>query len=130
MSPYLFLLYAEGLSSLIRRAMENQHLKGVLSCNGGVKISHLLFVNDSLLFCEATTTECQTLLDILVLYERASGQAINKQKTTLFFSPNTKQQVKLTIQNMLGAQIMTNCERYLGLPMVEGKSKVSTFREV
>ena len=25
---------------------------------------------------------------------------------------------------------MTNCERYLGLPMVEGKSKVSTFREV
>ena len=25
---------------------------------------------------------------------------------------------------------MTNCERYLGLPMVGGKSKVSTFREV
>ena len=25
---------------------------------------------------------------------------------------------------------MTNCERYLGLPRVGGKSKVSTFREV
>ena len=25
---------------------------------------------------------------------------------------------------------MTNCKRYLGLPMVGGKSKVSTFREV
>ena len=25
---------------------------------------------------------------------------------------------------------MTNCERYLGLPMVGGKSKVSTFREI
>ena len=25
---------------------------------------------------------------------------------------------------------MTNCERYLGLPIVGGKSKVSTFREV
>ena len=25
---------------------------------------------------------------------------------------------------------MRNCEKYLGLPMVGGKSKVSTFREV
>ena len=68
--------------------------------------------------------------DILESYDRASGQAINRQKTTLFFSPNTSQQVKLDIQNMLEAHIMTNCERYLGLPMVGGKSKVSTFREL
>ena len=25
---------------------------------------------------------------------------------------------------------MTNCKKYLGLPMVGGKSKVSTFREI
>ena len=64
------------------------------------------------------------------MYERALGQAINRQKTTLSFSPNIKQPVKLAIGNMLGAQIMTSCEKYLGLPMVGGKSKVSTFREV
>ena len=38
LSPYLFLLCTEGLSSLIRRAIENHHLKGVVSCNGGVKM--------------------------------------------------------------------------------------------
>lgn len=64
------------------------------------------------------------------MYEGASGQAINRQKTTLFFSPNTNQGVKQAIQTMLGAQIMTNCEKYLGLPMVGGKSKVGTFREI
>ena len=69
-------------------------------------------------------------MHILAMYERALGQAINRQKTTLLFSPNTKQPVKLSIQNMLDAQIMTSCEKYLGLPMVGGKSKVSTFREV
>ena len=130
MSSYLFLVCAKGLSFLIRRAMENQQLRGVLSCNGGVKISHLLFVNNNLLFCETTTVECQQLLDILESYDRASSQAINRQKTTLFFSPNTSQQMKLDIQNMLGAQIMTNCKRYLKLPMVGDKSKVSTFREL
>ena len=93
-------------------------------------MSHLFFADDSLLFCEALTRECKNLLDILAMYEGAFGQAINRQKTTLFFSPNTNQGMKLTIQNMLGAQIMTNCETYLGLPMVEGKSKVSTFREI
>ena len=33
-------------------------------------------------------------------------------------------------QTMLGAQIMTDCEKYLGLPMVGGKSKVGTFKEI
>ena len=31
---------------------------------------------------------------------------------------------------MLGAQIMIDCERYLGLSMVGGKSKVATFKEI
>ena len=113
----------------IRKAIDNHHLKGVVSCNGGVKLSYLLFANDSLLFCEATTRECRNFLDILAMHEGAF-QTINMQKTTLFFCSNTNHGVKQAIQNMLGAQIMTNCEKYLGLPMVGGKSKVGTFREI
>ena len=30
----------------------------------------------------------------------------------------------------MGAQIMTGCEKYLGLSMVGGRSKVSTFKEL
>ena len=31
---------------------------------------------------------------------------------------------------MMGARIMEDCEKYLGLPMVGGKSKVNTLREL
>lgn len=84
--PYLFMLCAEGLSSLIPHAVAFQNLHGILSCTNGVCISHLLFAYDSFIFCQATKGECQHLLELLSQYEQASGQAINRQKTTLFFS--------------------------------------------
>ena len=51
----------------------------------GPKLSHLFFVDDSLLFCRANVQECQKVLDLLTLYEQASGQKINRNKTKIFF---------------------------------------------
>lgn len=39
-----------------------------------------------------------------------------------------RQEVKLEIQQMLGERIMNECEKYLGLPMRNGESKVGTFK--
>ena len=130
LSPYLYLLCVEGLSALLRKAEESRSLKGVLSSRQGVCISHLLFADDSMLFCQATVEECQRVLEILGKYEATSSQAINRQKTTLFFSKNTRQEVRDAIQQLLGAQVMSKCEKYLGLPMPNGKSKVGTFKEL
>ncbi|KAL0011861.1 hypothetical protein SO802_006969 [Lithocarpus litseifolius] len=130
LSPYLYLLCMEGLSSLLRKAEESRALKGVLSSQQGVCISHLLFADDTMLFCQATVEEGQRLLALLGKYEAASGQAINRQKTTLFFSKNTRREVRNDIQQMLGARIMSECEKYLGLPMPNGKSKMGTFKEL
>lgn len=58
LSPYLFLLCAEGLSSLIRHAIVAKNLHGILSNNNGVCISHLLFADDSFIFYQATMEEC------------------------------------------------------------------------
>ena len=110
LSPYLFLLCVEGLSSLIKQVVASHTLHGILSCNGGVCISHLL--------------------QLLRSYEEASDQVINRQETTIFFSCNTRPDVKRDIQRLMRARIMEDCEKYLGLPMVGGMSKVNTFREL
>ena len=130
LSPYRFLLCAEGLSGLMKKASKTRQLHGVLSCTGRVCVSHLLFADDCLFICEASMEECHRLRDILGKYEASLGQVINRQKTSLFFSRNTKPGVKDAIKNMLGARTMNDCEKYLGLLMVGGQSKVSTFKEL
>ena len=43
---------------------------------GGPKLTHLLFANDSLLFCRSTMEECGKVLEILNKYEMTSGQKL------------------------------------------------------
>ena len=89
LSPYLFLLCAMGLQSLIHQAEVDGHIRGVAICRNGPKVSHLFFTDDSALFCRATEAECNKILEILEVYERGFGQKINREKTNLFFSSNT-----------------------------------------
>ena len=78
--PLLVSLCAEGFSSLIKDAVRNQLLSGTSICRGCPMVTHLFFVDDSLLFCKAIDQECQKLIDILELYEAASGQKVNADK--------------------------------------------------
>jgi hypothetical protein len=88
-SPYLFLLCAEVLSALITKANREGYLTGVSTSRGGSVISHLCFADDSLLFCRLNLTQWNYLSSILQLYEGASGQKMNSNKTTIFFSQNS-----------------------------------------
>ena len=49
LSPYLFILCAEGLSALLHSAEEDGSLQGVQLCTGAPKINHLFFADDSLI---------------------------------------------------------------------------------
>ena len=93
LSPYLFLLYAEGLSTTLHQSMQNKKLRGVSACRRGPKVSHLFFADDNLIFSQATVVESTEILRILKVYEDSSGQQLNKEKTALYFSRNTPMKV-------------------------------------
>ena len=48
--------------------------KGFSLCQRGPELTHLLFVDDSLLFCKATMEECKKIIKILESYEMGLGQ--------------------------------------------------------
>ena len=130
LSPYLFLICAEGLSALFRAAERERRLCGVSICRGGPRLSHLLFADDSLIFCRALQSDSMALKEILHNYEMASGQQLNFEKSALFFSKNTPQQIKEDISTILGTSLTSNFGKYLGLPPLIGRKKRQAFEEI
>ena len=61
LSPYLFLLCAEGLSTLIKASMARGNMTEVSVCHRGPILSHLFFADDSLIFYKASLEECDAL---------------------------------------------------------------------
>ena len=96
-------------------------------CKNGLKISHLFFANDTLLFCRANKGDLDVIQGILVLYEKASGQKLNREKTTVFFSKATSEEKKLEIIEALGVSEVKEYEKYLGLPAVVGRNKKASL---
>ena len=96
-SLYLFLLCVEALSSMLIKANDEDILTGVPTLKRGLRISHLFFADDSLLFCKASMSQWNSLSKILRIYKAASGQKLNNDKTTIFFSRNTQVDIKEAI---------------------------------
>lgn len=127
LSPYLFILCAEGLSALMRRANRQGRLHGGKVCRNSPMISHLLFADDCLFFCRANVHEANALKEVLHIYGKMSGQAINFSKSGTFFSKNVEDGVKTEIADILGVHQSLNTGRYLGLPSLIGRGKREVF---
>jgi hypothetical protein len=130
LSPYLYLLCAEGLSHLFRKASLAGRLTGVAVSQSGPKITHFFFADDSLLFCQASMANCEAVSSILHQYEMASGQQLNRAKTSIFFTKNTSLEMRHYIQGVFQVPEIKNHETYLGLPSFVGRSKTASFSEV
>lgn len=64
MSPYLLLIMAEGLSCLIQQVEEGGDLEGMKVCREAPMVSHLVFVDDSLILMHAYKSNVDCLRDI------------------------------------------------------------------
>lgn len=80
LSPRLFLLVEEGLSQFILAAKRRGDLKGI-EITTNLFITHLLFVDDILLFSNGSRDDVQPLKFSLDLFLKATGMCINAHKS-------------------------------------------------
>lgn len=73
LSPYLFILCAEGLSTLLRDKEQRGKIHGCKVASKAVPLTHLFFADDCYLFCRANTEEADEIKQVLQMYEKASG---------------------------------------------------------
>jgi hypothetical protein len=129
MSPYLFWICGEGLTALL-----NNHGSYI---DRGIQVSfkepwvnHLLFADDRLIFMSVCAVSAERLTKILNIYAECSGQKVNKEKSSIYFSPNALQPLRDSVKSILGITVESLSERYLGLPTAVGRITSGMFDHI
>ena len=118
LSPYLFVIGMEALSYMINRAVEGNYLSGnrIADRRGEeLVISHLLYTNDKLLFCEANKDQLKFLSWTLMCFEAVSSLRINLNKSEIIpigLVGNVEE-----LASELGYEVGSLPPSYLGLPL-------------
>ncbi|GKV28903.1 hypothetical protein SLEP1_g37891 [Rubroshorea leprosula] len=125
LSPFLFLLIVEGLNGLISSAKEKGLLKGWKIGNGGIKITHLQFADDMIMFGRVEDSNVWVVKCIMRVFELIFGLKINFDKSLLYALNVEEEWVEKTAWSL-------NCRRgplpfkYLEIP-IGGNHRRLTF---
>lgn len=77
----------EGLSKMLDRAKQLQWIEGFTVGNNieiPVSVSHLLFADDTLIFCGAERSQVKHLNLIVLIFEAISGYHISMLKSVIY----------------------------------------------
>ena len=126
LSPFLFLLAAEGFNVLMESLLVNNLFSGYKVGDGNMAIvSHLQFADDTLNLGEKSWANIRTMRAILILFESLSGLKVNFSKSHLVG-------VNVATSWLTQAARVLNCKVgiipfvYLGLP-IGGNARSLSF---
>jgi len=128
LSPFLFVIMAEGLGRSIKYALYSRRLKGLSFLNSHT-FSHQQFVEDNMLFGHPSVQEARLLKTILSNFSEASRALINQVKSQIFFF-NTPAPTQRAIARILGFTIASLPSKYIGAPLMASALKHSSWKDL
>ena len=118
LSPLLFVLVMEALGRMLDKAVLEGRMSGFSVGNlegRSMAVSHLLFADDTLIFCKAHLDQILILRMILIWFEAVSSLKINLGKSELV-SVGVVNNIDLFLV-VLGCKLGSPPMKYLGLPL-------------
>ena len=131
LSPYLFVIVMEALSCLLKRAKIGSFLSGWwVRGRGGekVEVSHMLFVDDTLAFCELSEDQLTYLCWLFMRFEVISKLKVNWEKSKLIPMGSVENIEELAQE--FGCKVGALPSSYLGLPLDAHFKTVSIWDNV
>uniref|UniRef100_A0A803Q2E5 RNase H type-1 domain-containing protein n=1 Tax=Cannabis sativa TaxID=3483 RepID=A0A803Q2E5_CANSA len=116
-----------GLFTILRNYQGRGLLRGIVISRNTPPITHLLFVDDNILFCSADQSYCDALNHALAIYSKVPGQGINFAKSSILFSPNTSTDIKDLFFHTFQLENRPFITKYLGLSQCLSRSKYPAF---
>ncbi|KAI3452547.1 hypothetical protein Pfo_009211 [Paulownia fortunei] len=92
-------------------------------CNGGLNISHLAYANDIMIFTNSGKKGLRRIMKLIQHYCVASGQLINKEKSSVIISNNCSNLITQRLQYITEFSIKHLPVTYLGAPLYKGNKK-------
>lgn len=77
LSPYMFIICIEDLSTLIQDWERNGKINGIKVAINAPKVSHIFFADDSYLFLKVVDRVAIRIKELLETYKKAFGQCVN-----------------------------------------------------
>lgn len=130
MSLALFTIITEILSRLLTRAETAGSINGVKVSRTNPRVSHLLYDDDLIIYCKATSNEAASVARCLHEFCAWTGQVVNFHKSSIHYSWNVGRHMRAELCCQLGMHECDHKGSYLGLPYCNFKSKSAAFIKV
>ena len=118
LSPLLFVLVMEAIGMMLDKVVHEGHLSGFHVgdfAGRSLVVSHLLFADDTLIFCDANIDQLLILRMVLIWFEVVSSLKVNLGKSELVVV-GAVHNFELVVA-VLGCKQGSLPMKYLGLPL-------------